>query len=383
MVGILVACVINVVQSSRTSAIRGIFSGTVATSTVRRELIQQRYLEQAGCQTQLVRLSGILFFGTIVAVEKQIKRLVDESFKKTPIRYLIFDLSQVDGVDSSAKEALGRMIRMLRDRDVVLCLCGCPMSGKVYQTLKAGKVMNGEVEYYEKLNDALEKCENGLLQAFYGHQAAAKDVEAESTPTYVDVLPNGPKPLGAADFDMVYGSPRRDHLHHIASSTLAELSPPATLHGEESHPQPLRILLEVFRHVSPQDACFWSKAAPYFIREDHAAGEILYRSGEPPSTFYIVASGMLRAKYDMEQGDYTEVIVEGTTCGELPFFSNTARTSTTIVDKDSTCWVLTREKWDDLEEKEGVVAIELLKIALALTKERMDNNIKHVLLQTG
>lgn len=371
------------VQSSRTSAIRGIFSGAVATSTVRRNPVQQRYLEQAGRQTRLVRLSGILFFGTIVAVEKKIKNLVDDSFKTDPIRYLIFDLSQVDGVDNSANEAFGRMVRMLKDRDVLLCLCGISISGKVGHALETGGVLIEGVEYFETLNSALEFCENELLKALYEHETAAKDEETESAPTYVDVPAQRSSHPGLPHFDAIYGSPRRDHLHHIATTTLAELSPPHTSNGVESHPQPLQIMLEVFRHVSSQPPSLWSKAVSFFAEENYAAGTVLYRSGERPSALYIVASGILKADYDLEQGNYVETIVEGTTCGELPFFSDTVRTSTTTVERDCKCWILTREQWGRLQEEHGEVATELLKVALALTKERMDNNIKHVLLQRG
>ena len=381
--GILIACVINVVQSSRTSAIRGIYSGKVATSTVRRNPIQQRYLEQAGQQTRLVRLSGILFFGTIAAVEKEIRSLLDQSFKSEPIRYLVFDLSQVDGVDNSTNEAFMRMIRMLKDRCVLLCFCGVSLDGKVGRALKVGGVLGEGIDYFETLNSALEYCENGLLKAFYEHEALANDDEAESTPQFLNVPSDRHIPDKFANIGSIYGSPRRDHLHHIATTTLAELSPTPTSHGAEAHPQPLRIMLEVFRHVSAQPSDFWSKVAPFFSKETFPAGTALYHPGERASAFYILASGILKAEYDMEQGKYIETIVEGTTCGELPFFSDTARTSTTTAERESTCWILTRDSWESIQAEHSDVARELLKVALALTKERMDNNIQHVLLQRG
>ena len=275
------------------------------------------------------------------------------------------------------------MVRMLKDRDVLLCLCGISISGKVGHDLDTGGILSEGVEYFETLNSALEFCENELLKALYEYETAVKDEETESAPMHVDVALQRPSHLGPPNLDAIYGSPRRDHLHQIATTTLAELSPPHSPHGVESDSQPLRIMLEVFRHVSSQPTSFWSKAAPFFAEERYAAGTVLYRSGEPPSALYVVASGILKADYDLEQGSYFETIVEGTTCGELPFFSDTARTSTTTVERDSTCWILTREQWEKLEDEHGEVATELLKVALALTKERMDNNIKHVLLQRG
>ena len=65
------------------------------------------------------------------------------------------------------------------------------------------------------------------------------------------------------------------------------------------------------------------------------------------------------------------MIVEGATCGELPFFSGTTRTSTTVADRDSRVWVLKEEKWKELQRNWPEVAREVLKVSLVLTSERM------------
>ena len=73
----------------------------------------------------------------------------------------------------------------------------------------------------------------------------------------------------------------------------------------------------------------------------------------------------------MDQGKYYESIVAGTTCGELPFFAETDRTGTVVAEKDCIAWLLTREKWKELEKEQPEVARELLRIGLKLTSERM------------
>lgn len=87
--------------------------------------------------------------------------------------------------------------------------------------------------------------------------------------------------------------------------------------------------------------------------------------------FYILEEGILRADYDLEQGKFSESIVPGTTCGELPFFSETPRTATVTAEKDSVAWVLDEENWKRLQEKHPEVAYELLRICLKLTSERL------------
>ena len=63
LVGILLACVSFVVQTSRKTAIKATFTGQVATSTVRRAPMQLKYLRDAGQQTFVIKLAGYLFFG--------------------------------------------------------------------------------------------------------------------------------------------------------------------------------------------------------------------------------------------------------------------------------------------------------------------------------
>lgn len=81
---------------------------------------------------------------------------------------------------------------------------------------------------------------------------------------------------------------------------------------------------------------------------------------------------MLKGEYKLQQGKFSELIVAGTTCGELPFFSGTNRTSTTTAETDCVTWMLDEENWEHLQETQSDVAQELLKISLKLTSERMD-----------
>lgn len=80
---------------------------------------------------------------------------------------------------------------------------------------------------------------------------------------------------------------------------------------------------------------------------------------------------MLRADYDLEQGQFSESIVAGTTCGELPFFSDTPRTATVVAEKRSTAWVLDEKNWQKLQKDYPEVAYELMRICLKLTSERL------------
>ena len=185
LVGILLACVSFVLQTSRVSAIRGNLPGGVANSTVRRHPIQHRFLHSAGQQTHVMKLAGYLFFGTIVGVEKHIRDMLQEKFQLHPIRFLVLDLYNVDGVDFSAAEAFSRINRILKVKGVELVICGIKMNGEVGTSLCNVGLFNEDdgALYCESLNSALEYCENELLKAFYQQQMS--EPERESAPSFL------------------------------------------------------------------------------------------------------------------------------------------------------------------------------------------------------
>jgi SulP family sulfate permease len=185
LAGILLACVSYIVQTSRISAIRGKLYGGVANSTVRRHPIQQRFLEMAGKQIYVMKLAGFLFFGTIVGVENQIRQMLSDTFEHRPIRFLVLDLYNVDGVDYSAAETFTRINRILNAKGVQLVICGVNMESEAGKALRNVGLFEEDdgITYFQSLNSALEFCENELLIAFYTQRDA--EAETESTPAFL------------------------------------------------------------------------------------------------------------------------------------------------------------------------------------------------------
>lgn len=170
VIGIILACMSFVVQTSQKSAIRATYSGVFARSTVRRHPIQQRFLRQVGRQIQVYKLAGYIFFGTISSVENTIRNLLKEhNFEVQPIRYLIIDVGNVTGIDFSAAEAFTRMRRLLGARKVEMILSGVKPDDEVGRGLRAVGLWgdNDKLQVFEDLNAALESCENEFLSALY------------------------------------------------------------------------------------------------------------------------------------------------------------------------------------------------------------------------
>lgn len=371
LVGIMLACLSFVVQTSRKSAIRATYSGKVTSSTVRRPPIQHRYLKEAGRQTLILKLGGYLFFGTIVDVENTMRGLIEEeAFSRLPIRFIILDFSRVYGIDFSAAEAFTRINRILKKRNVQMVISGLNVEGEVGKSLQNVGLFEPEfgVRIFEDLNPALECCENDYLTVFYTHREA---LMKKKTPSHLEVPASQHQPLST---DGVVGSPRHQYLQRAATTTLNEdetgLGVPATWSAMR---QPLPLLLQTFQGLTSRNEDFWFRACPYFVRESYETGTILFQEGDMPNAFYLLESGMLRAEYDLPQGRYFELIVAGRPCGELPFFSETKRTATVRAEQDCVTWTLNAEQWKLMNERERDVALEFLTVSLKLTTERMDS----------
>ena len=382
-VGIVLACVNYVVQTSRKSAVSATYSGTVASSTVRRPPVQLKFLKAAGQQTHIIKLTGFLFFGTIVGVESTIRALFDEdAFRDRPIRYLILDLAHIHGVDFSAAEAFTRISRILKPREVEMVVSGFDLDGDIGRSLASVGLFNDDsgVKLFENLNQALEYCENELLQALYHRQAQLTDCRRPSSPHPPSHHLDMPRPRSKPRFpsDIIFSSPRRHYLERVASSTLVEngSGKPGTFHNEH---QPRPLLLQIFGDLSERGDQFWLPAAPFFHRTQFPQGTILFRAGDIASSVYLLEEGMLRVESDSPQGRYSELIMPGRPCGELPFFSNTERTAMVVVERDSSVWELTQTKWAELQKAEPAVASEMLQVCLKLTKERMDAVLGYLL----
>lgn len=385
LVGIILACVNFVVQTSARSAIRATYSGQVATSTVRRHPVQLRFLKDAGRQTYVIKLAGFLFFGTIVGVENRIRQiLAEDAFSDHPIRFVVLDLGHVNGVDFSAAEAFTRINRLLRKKNVVLIISGFDLESDIGSSLRNVGLFNeeNEVEVFADLNEALEYCENDLLKALYRRQDDLRQRAISRAPSRSLEVPHS---SFAQSFpsETMFSSPRRSHLRQVAATTLPDQDALAPRPAWANFKQPLPLLLQTFEGLTLKNEDFWFPACQFFEKQRISTGTVLYHEGDMADAFLLLEDGILRAEYNMPQGRYSELIVAGRPCGELPFFSETPRTATLVAERDCVIWTLERSSWDDLQKHHADIGRELLTISLKLTKERMDTITSYVLTTAG
>lgn len=428
IVGIVLACVSFVIQASQRSAIKATYTGTVARSTVRRNAAQQRFLGEVGNQIFVLKLSGSIFFGTIVRIEKSVRDLLDDVyFKQKPIRYLVLDISNVTEIDFSAAEAFARIKRLLDAKNVFMLIAGATNDGGMTEALHAVGLLKRsyvtagssnagfadiesqqfqdedddplQVRLFPNLNSALEWSENEFLKDYYKKRDLIKsiylDQQKQQRQQRRQMIQQTPSKSSSAELDIPHGafvsngdhpvgSPRVAFLQQIVDKTVLE-DPQVNTSKWQHFKQPLPLLIQTFQGLSNKCETFWFHASDYFVKEEIKAGTVLYSSESEPSGFYIVESGILRADYELEQGEIYETVLAGTTCGELPFFSETTRTATVTAEVDTIVWKLDRQAWENLRKNPDIgqeMAQEFYKIALKLTVERFTSVMAYILISS-
>jgi SulP family sulfate permease len=104
-------------------------------------------------------------------VEGTIRDLVEgPAWHRSPVRFLVLDLTHVAGLDMSSAEAFVRLQRLLNEKRVVLVFCGLEADSPVAMSLQSVEVLGAEgVELFSTFNDAME-CEffsNKLEHGFF------------------------------------------------------------------------------------------------------------------------------------------------------------------------------------------------------------------------
>ncbi|CEL61232.1 putative protein C24H6,11c OS=Schizosaccharomyces pombe (strain 972 / ATCC 24843) GN=SPAC24H6.11c PE=4 SV=1 [Rhizoctonia solani AG-1 IB] len=376
--GIILACFFFVIQNSRRQCIRALYYGDTSMSTVRRPSAHRQYLREVACQTAILRLQGMIFFGSVTYVESTIRQLIDiANWNKRPIRFLVVDLALVGGLDMSSAEAFVRIQRLLSVKRVTLILCGVQANspvGKALQQVDLWADRGTGVEVFGTLNEAMEWTENVYLRAWFSSLKWRKEgTQLESVPRAMEreSIQKLPFALGASYIN----SPRRAHLVNAGERLMADAddgsgTPPAT---EEAPREPTFSLLKTFSsHTS--DAALMNNLAAYFTRVELQAGDILWRQGDQPDGLYVIESGVLQANYDFaaHSAPVQESMTAGTLAGELSALSGSPRNATVVAERASVVWKLTTMDFERLEQEQSDVAKAFVRLVLKAAKTDYD-----------
>ncbi|KAI8369316.1 sulfate transporter family-domain-containing protein [Radiomyces spectabilis] len=368
LVGIIMACIFFVVQKARRSqAIRASLSGRFMRSTVRRVYRQQRFLHYVSNQIQVIKLQGYLFFGTINQVERAIRDMLDERvWDVTPVRFVILDMQLVQGLDFSAAEAFVRIRRLLGSRDVYMIICNVARQSDEEKALaKSGMWMDEDnsqqtdLKCFQYLNDALEWCENVLLESYFAKMSQRQEV------TQTDSLPS-------------VASPRQKMLTKAVKDILEESQAPV-IHSNMT--QPMMILVQTYSELSSETVPveFYHKLATYFERMTLRRGQVLYREGDPCDYMLVLEQGCLRSLMRVNHQDVTvESILPGSIVGELGLFTGSdGRTRSMVAEQDSVLWKLTKASLDKMLTEEPHMANKFILLSLHFSSDHLDTMTRY------
>ena len=158
--GLLGACVLFALSVSRVDIIRTICGLDERSSSLVRSEQEMRVLAAHGAQVQVVELRGYVFFGSAYHMREQVKAMLVER----RLRMMIFDLTRVVGIDSSAATTMVGMARWLRERGVQQLVVGA--SSATLQALRESSGFKDEIILLSDLDEALERGENAVLAAY-------------------------------------------------------------------------------------------------------------------------------------------------------------------------------------------------------------------------
>lgn len=167
-VGIALAVVLFVFEYSRISVVGHTLTGTTFRSNVERPLVHRELLRQKGDLLYILKLDGMIFFGTANKLLEQVRERIENENRTAP-HYIVLDFDEVSGLDASALLSFTKMKQVAEDRQISLVFTG--LSPAMRQ--KLGKVMLDDFptcQTFQTLDYGLEWCENQIIQEFQSEQ---------------------------------------------------------------------------------------------------------------------------------------------------------------------------------------------------------------------
>jgi SulP family sulfate permease len=157
-IGTVVAILLFVVRYSRIEAVRHAYTLRQFRSSIERSPDRAGVLEEFGGCAVVLEVHGFLFFGTAHGVFGDERLFAGD----TPLRYALFDMTGVTGIDSSTSMALAKLTRRANAEGFEVILAGLPDARQMTPQLVADAE---SVRRFETLDAAVEWCEEQILAA--------------------------------------------------------------------------------------------------------------------------------------------------------------------------------------------------------------------------
>ena len=106
-----------------------------------------------------------------------------------------------------------------------------------------------------------------------------------------------------------------------------------------------------------------------------AAGEHLFRQGDPFDGLYFIGSGQVSVVLELGEGQTKRIrtYTVGNTIGEMGLYRQTQRMASVVADKPSTVYFLATEAFKQIEAKDPLLASNIHRFIVNLLAERLNH----------
>ncbi len=164
-VGLVAVVALFVVEYSRVRVVRRVLTSATRRSRFTRAPAQRQFLDVQGERISIVELQGYLFFGTAARLLDRIRAQVGGRAALGP-GFLVLDLAQVTGLDSSALYAFTTLGRLASVHQFTVVVTGAAARLKrQIASAVAEATQAGWLRMEPDLDRGIEWCEAALIQA--------------------------------------------------------------------------------------------------------------------------------------------------------------------------------------------------------------------------
>ncbi len=167
-IGLAAAVMLFIVNYSRVDPVRHELSRASFQSNVDRPPRDHGLLRAHGELIQIVELQGFVFFGSAMALLDRVRRRLERG---APPRFVVVDLADVVGTDSSAGSGFARARSVAESAGAQLVITNA--SDDVWRNLEAGGLTVAPEHRFADLDRGIEWCEERLLAEFAGERPAS------------------------------------------------------------------------------------------------------------------------------------------------------------------------------------------------------------------
>ena len=316
--GVVMSVVLFVITYSRLSCIKSEFTGRDHASHIERGPEIRKILDREGDCIVILRLQGAIFFGTAGDLMGDIRDKL-EFGDGSRLKYLVLDFKHVTFLDASGARSFSRLAQLTENHGVSVVVTG----------------------HGSRIRRQLEG--NGFFTA----QDAAGLVRRVQ--------------FSQLDEGVAWSENRTlDGLGISQTDGAASLQ------------------VRLARLLEDENAA--RSMAPFFERQKHAAGDWLFRQGEPGDSLYVVESGMISVLIETADGEehVVRVFTAGAVLGEMALYMEGPRTASLRIETPSVLFRLDAKGLKRLQSQHPEVAGRFHASIVKMISGRLDRSTREL-----